>query len=191
MRLIKNLLYVSPFISCIVILWMLTERWIHAGQEPKADGKNKYAIILGAKVIGEVPSLSLQYRLDSALQYAIQYPHVTLILSGGQGPDEDITESEAMRRFLFENGVEEEHLLLESESTSTYENILFSTKFIPDEVEGITIITSDYHLARAKKVAEKLGFQTDVVVAKTPQVVEKRLKNRERMALLKTVLLGK
>lgn len=191
MKLIKIVLYTSPFILCSLIIRLLTDKWILAGQDPKANGDYKYGIVLGAKVNGEIPSRSLQYRLDSALQYAIIYPHVILILSGGQGPDEDITESEAMRRFLVENGIEEERLLLESESTSTYENILFSTKLIPDETKGVTIITSDYHLARARKIAGKLGFQTDSVTAKTPQVVDKKLKTRERLALLKTMLLEK
>jgi len=172
-------------------MWILTGRWILAGQHPKANGDSEYAIILGAKVTGETPSLSLQYRIDSALEYAIKYPHVKLILSGGQGPGEDITEAEAMRRFLLKNGIEEKRLLLESASTSTYENIRFSVELIPDSAGRVTIITSDYHLARAKKIAGKLGFQTDVVVAKTPQVVEKKLKTRERVALLKTVLFKK
>lgn len=191
MKLIKITLYIFPLIIVSAIMWILTEKWILAGQQPKANGKNKYAIILGAKVSGETPSLSLQYRIDSALEYAKRYPYVKLILSGGQGPGEDITEAESMRRFLLKNGIEEKRLLLESESTSTYENIRFSVKLIPDSVDRVTIITSDYHLARAKKVAGKLGFQTDVVVARTPKVVERRLKSREKIALLKVMIFRK
>lgn len=191
MRLIKIILYIFPLILVGVLMWILTGKWILAGQQPKANGDNEYAIILGAKVNGKIPSLSLQYRINSALQYATEHPHVKLILSGGQGPGEDITEAEAMKRFLLENGIEEGRLLLEPASTSTYENIRFSVKLIPDSVDRVTIITSDYHLARARKAADKLGFQTDVVVAKTPKVVEKKLKARERLALLKTMLLGK
>lgn len=191
MKLIKITLYIFPLIIVSAIMWILTEKWILAGQQPKANGKNKYAIILGTKVSGETPSLSLQYRIDSALEYAKRYPYVKLILSGGQGPGEDITEAESMRRFLLKNGIEEKRLLLESESTSTYENIRFSVKLIPDSVDRVTIITSDYHLARAKKVAGKLGFQTDVVVARTPKVVERRLKSREKIALLKVMIFRK
>jgi uncharacterized SAM-binding protein YcdF (DUF218 family) len=160
------------------------------GLEPKASGSNDYAIILGAKVNGEIPSLSLQYRLDAALDYAIQYPHVYLILSGGQGAGEHISEAEAMKRFLIANGIQEERLLLEDKSTSTYENLFNSIELVPDSVEEITIITSDYHLARAKKIAENLSLQTDVVAAKTPKVVELKLRTRERIALLKTVIIG-
>ncbi|WP_246231530.1 YdcF family protein [Sporosarcina jiandibaonis] len=158
--------------------------------KPKASGSNEYAIILGAKVNGEIPSLSLQYRLDAALDYAQQHPHVYLILSGGQGAGEHISEAEAMTRFLVENDITEERLLFEDMSTSTYENLLYSIEKIPDYIEEITIITSDYHLARAKRIARSLGFQADVVAAETPKVVELKLKTRERLALIKNVIVG-
>lgn len=161
------------------------------GLQPKADGRNEYAIILGAKVNGDVPSLSLRYRLDAALSYANEHPHVTFVLSGGQGPDENISEAEAMKQFLVEEGIQEHRLILESVSESTYENLLFSKELLPASVRDITIITSDYHLARTKKLASSLGLQADVVVAKTPQIVETKLRIRERLALIKTYIMGK
>lgn len=173
-------------------IWLLTGKWLEDGLDPKADGTNEYAIVLGAKVKkGNIPSLSLQYRLDSALAYATEYTHVKLILSGGQGPDEDIAEAFVMRQFLIDNGIEESRLILEDEATSTYENLLFSKEFIPSNIKSITIITSDYHLQRAKILASKLGWESDVVAAKTPKVVEQKVRMRERVALLKAYILGK
>lgn len=187
MKVIKMMKYVSPLIFCSIMMWILTGKWMKEGLEPKANGVNEYAIVLGARVHGELPSKSLGYRLESALQYALHHPHVTFILSGGQGPGEHVSEAEAMKRFLLKNGIRNERLLLEPASTSTYENIYFSIKLLPDSIKQITIITSDYHLARARMIAEKLGYQTDVVVAKTPMSVEKRMRNRERLALLKNI----
>ena len=182
---------------CILIggsalgLWTLTGKWMEEGMEPVADGTNEYAIILGAKVNGEVPSLSLHYRIDAALEYAKKYPNVKLVLSGGQGPDEMMTEAEAMRRYLVDKGIEEERLIVEEESTTTYENLLYSKKLMPESVKSVTIITSDYHLVRARLLAEKIGFEsTDAIAANTPKVVETKLKTRERLALLKTYLFG-
>ena len=178
-------------ISLVVFLWILTGKWIANGQKPIADGQNDYAIILGAKVNGEIPSLSLSYRLDAALNYAKDYPHVRFVLSGGQGPDEHISEAEAMRRYLVENGIDEDRLLIESASTSTYENILYSQEMLPSSVKSVTIITSDYHLERSKRIARILNLQADVVAAKTPKVVEQKLRFRERLALIKTAIIGK
>lgn len=161
------------------------------GQKQIADGSNQYAIVLGAKVNGIIPSLSLRYRLEAASDYANEHPTVKLILSGGQGPDESITEAQAMKVYLLENGIDENRIMIEEESTSTYENILFSTKLLPSSVTAVTIITSDYHLARSKRIAKEIGFETDTVSAKTPEVVASKLRTRERLALLKNFLLGK
>ncbi|QUG40019.1 YdcF family protein [Psychrobacillus sp. INOP01] len=179
-------------VSCGIGIWLLTSKWLEDGLDPKADGTNEYAIVLGAKVKkGNIPSLSLQYRLDAALAYAQKYTHVKLVLSGGQGPDEDIEEAVVMRDFLLENGIDEERLLLEDKATSTYENLLFSQEILPSDINSVTIITSDYHLQRAKILAGKLDWESDVVAAKTPKVVELKVRLRERAALLKAYILGK
>lgn len=173
-------------------LWALTSYWLNDGLEPKADGTNEYAIVLGAKVKkGNIPSLALQYRLETALAYAIENPHVKLVVSGGQGSDEDIEEAVVMKNFLLENGITEGRIIVENKSTSTYENLLFSQKILPDNVKSITIITSDYHLYRAKMLARKLDWETDVVAAETPKIVEMKVRLRERLALLKTYIVGK
>lgn len=171
--------------------WLWLGKWMADGQKPVADGLKEYAIILGAKVNGETPSLTLRYRLEEALSYAEKYPDVKFILSGGQGPDEDIAEGEAMRRYLTENGVQEERLLLETKSTSTYENILYSKELLPEDVDEVTIITSDFHLARARMLANSFDLKTDALPAKTPQSVVARHQTRERLALIKTFVVGK
>jgi uncharacterized SAM-binding protein YcdF (DUF218 family) len=172
-------------------MWLLLGKWMTDGMKPLADGTYEYAIILGAKVNGETPSLVLRYRLEEALSYAEAHPDVKFILSGGQGPDEDIAEGEAMHRFLTERGVQEERLLLETESTSTYENLLNSKELLPDDIHAVTIITSDFHLARARMIADSLDLETDALPAKTPPSVEAKYNVRERLALIKTVIVGK
>lgn len=193
MRVSRKIIVVlsTLFIVIFIFMWILTGRWMSDGQEPKANGAHEYAIILGAKVNGEIPSLSLRYRLEAALSYANEFPNVKLILSGGQGEGEIISEAEAMRIFLVENGIKGERLLLEEVSTSTYENLLYSKELMPSTVHGATIITSDYHLARARKIAKTLDLETDSIAAKTPKVVELKLRTRERLALIKTVIVGK
>jgi len=62
---------------------------------------------------------------------------------------------------------------------------------MPPSVESVSIITSDYHLERSKRIAQSLDLQTDVVAAKTPKVVEQKLRLRERLALIKTAIIGK
>jgi len=176
-------------IAIVLYIWLGKE--IERGVEAKADGSANYMIILGAKVKpGGVPSLSLKSRLEVAVPYLVKYPQVKVIVSGGQGPDEDRTEASVMREYLEQNGIDATRIIEEDQSTSTYENLVFSKELLPKETKKITIVSNDFHLKRAKYLAESLDFEVDVVSAKTPKSVEAKLKIRERAALLKTYIVG-
>lgn len=170
--------------------WLGNE--IDKGTTPVADGTNDYMIILGAKVKPSgAPSLSLQNRLDVAIDYLLKYEHVTVIVSGGQGSDEPATEASVMANYLVEHGIDASRILLEEASTSTYENFLFSKKLIPEDVTSLTVVSNDFHLRRAKYLADVVGFEADLLAAPTPEVVEAKSRFRERLALLKTYVVGK
>jgi uncharacterized SAM-binding protein YcdF (DUF218 family) len=130
-----------------------------------------YLIVLGAGLNGTAPSLSLNNRLEAALQYLQAYPEAKAIVTGGQGPGEDITEAEAMRIWLESKGIGPERIIKEEQAASTYENILFSLDLIEEDggdPEGrVAIATSEYHLYRAEKIAEGLGAQPAGVAGKT------------------------
>lgn len=188
----KRLLFVGlSGLFIIFAWWFSTGHAMKEAQNKRADGKHTIAVVLGAKVNGTVPSLALRYRLEAALSYANSHPDVTLVLSGGQGSDEGISEAQAMVNYLSAHGFPEKRMIVEEQSTSTYENIVNTQKLIPENVTGITIITSDYHVARAGYLAEKAGYEWDAVPAKTPKVVEAKVRFRERLALLKTWIAGK
>ncbi|MDM5250642.1 YdcF family protein [Lysinibacillus sp. G4S2] len=173
----------------IVFIWLGEE--MKQGVQPVANGTAEYLIVLGAKVKpGGVPSLSLKNRLEEAVKYLKKYPHVKVIVSGGQGADEDRTEASVMLKYLQDNGIDANRILVEDQSTSTYENLLFSKELLPKGTKRITIVSNDFHLKRAKYLAESLDFEVDVVAAKTPKSVEAKLKIRERAALLKTYIIG-
>ncbi|QGG54022.1 YdcF family protein [Lysinibacillus pakistanensis] len=177
-------------VICIgMYIWLGEE--MKEGVQPAANGKAAYMIVLGAKVKpGGIPSLSLKNRLEEAVSYLKKYPHVQVIVSGGQGPDEDQTEASVMLEYLLNNGIEASRIIAEDRSTSTYENLLFSKELLPKETKHITIVSNDFHLKRAKYLAETLDLEVDVVAAKTPKSVEAKLKLRERAALLKTYIIG-
>ncbi len=156
-----------------------------------AAGGPQYAIVLGAKVNGTQPSKSLRYRLEAAYDYAQKYPDVILVLSGGRGPDEEISEGAAMAEYLTARGLPMERLIVEDQSTSTYENLVNSQRLLPSGTSAVTLITSDYHVARAGMLAQKAGWDWDAVPAQTPQSVKMKTGIRERLALLKTWVVGK
>ena len=122
-----------------------------------------YVIIHGAGLInGETVSKLLQERLDKAILVYRKDPSPTkLIPSGGKGSDENIFEAEAMKRYLLEQGVPESDIILEDQSTTTFENLRFS-KAIIDSREGrkyTALVTSNYHVYRALRYCRRVGLK--------------------------------
>ena len=78
-------------------------------------GEPQVMLVLGCQVHPWGPSILLQDRLDEALTYLEDHPEMTVVVSGGQGPDEPTTEARAMADYLMEKGVEESRILLEDQ----------------------------------------------------------------------------
>ena len=131
----------------------------------------EYLVVLGAGLHGDVPSLSLTDRLNAALDWLEAHPDCVAVVSGGQGPGETMTEGEAMEVWLEARGVESERIIVEDAATSTWENLENSFALIRErggEPDGNTaIVTSEYHLYRAKAMAGKLGVECYGVAGRT------------------------
>lgn len=142
--------------------------------------KVDYIIVLGAGLInGEKVTPLLASRIDAGVKLyqkqVSKYQHYpTMILSGGQGPDEKISEAQAMMNYVEEQGYDIKCLYLEEKSTNTKENLQFSEQiaYKNDEIKdfnrkNIVIASNNYHVLRAGKLGSKLGIFTRAVGAKT------------------------
>lgn len=151
--------------------------------------KAEYLIVLGAKVNGSDMSLSLYNRAEAALRYLQKNPETKVIVTGGKGHGEHITEAEAAARYLLENGIEDNRILKEDKSTSTFENFLFAKEFIPDLHGDVVIASNDFHLFRARMIAKRLGYMNvHTLAAPTPNVVKIQTYTREYAAVLKSYM---
>lgn len=122
-----------------------------------------YVIIHGAGLIdGDRVSKLLADRIDKAIEIYRKDPTPPYIIpSGGKGSVEKISEAEAMKRYLVEKGIPEEHIILEDKSTTTYENLV-NSKAIIDAREGrkyTALVTSNYHVYRALRYCRKIGLK--------------------------------
>lgn len=146
-------------------------------------------VVLGAGLWGEDPSPILKNRLDAAITYCNEnnYP---IIVSGGQGSDEPISEAEAMRRYLVKGGIDFERIILENRSTSTQENILFSKVIIDGMFTDaqVLIITSDFHGYRAKYLAEKADLKVELLGTDTIFYLKVNYMLREALAVIKDIM---
>lgn len=155
---------ISAILVCIGLIYFLVlETMIVKSSFTDKDAENDYIIVLGAEVQGTRPSRSLLYRLHGAMNYLNMYPDSLAIVSGGQGDGEDITEAQCMRDWLVAMGISPERIIMEDKATSTMENLEYSFKLIRqrgDEPDGnVTILSSSYHLYRAKQMAKMQGVE--------------------------------
>jgi len=134
----------------------------------------EYIVVLGAKVNGTSPSLSLNDRIRTAAQYLKSHPGTVAILSGGQGPDEGISEAQCMYEQLTQQGIPDERLWLEEQATSTWENLQYSLDMIEEKTGNrpkiLGIISSEYHLFRAGMFAADCGVKAVGIPAPTAWV---------------------
>ena len=148
-----------------------------------------YVVVLGSGLIGtRVPPL-LASRLDKGIEVAnAQNPPATIIPSGGQGPDEEISEAEGMARYLREQGIPEERIILEDRARNTRENLLFSQKLLPTPDTKILVTTNNYHVFRSAMLTRELGLNAHVVGSKTARYFVPSAFLREFAAVMKQYL---
>ena len=162
------------YLECILIATVILSVKA-AKHQPPFD--RDYVIIHGSQINkdGTLTKL-LQGRADRALEFARMQKEAggkdpIFIPSGGKGPDEVISEAEAIRRYLREAGVPEEKILMEDRSANTYENLKYAAALIrerdPDGDPKIAFSTTNYHVFRAGLLAYTQGIRAEGIGSRT------------------------
>lgn len=126
-------------------------------------------IILGCGVRGERVTLTLSNRLDKALEYLADSPDTKVVVSGGQGEGEYISEALAMKNYLIAHGIDENTIITEDKSSSTEENFKYSKEIIDElfpEGAKVVFVTTRFHVFRAGRVAKRCGLNAEGMGAK-------------------------
>lgn len=165
---------VVTYLECLLIGTIVTG--IKAARHiPKFD--KDYIIIHGCQIRkdGTLTKL-LQSRTDRAIEFSKMQKDKTgksivFVPSGGQGSDEVISEGEAIKRYLLSNGISENDILAETESTTTEENVLFAKKLIREHFGSddykAAFSTTNYHVFRTGMLAEQNGLKAEGIGSKT------------------------
>ena len=152
-------------------------------------GAPEFVVVLGAQIHGDQPSRTLRERLDLAYDYLMDHPDAACIVTGGQGRDETCTEAYVMHKYLLEKGVEESRVVMESAACNTRENLIFSRELAQQlgvDTESVLIITSEFHLCRAKYIAGTLDMRAyGLGSTTTPWVLKVCYELREVFAFVK------
>ena len=166
------------------------------GSYDHIQGNPQVMVILGCQVKPWGPSILLQDRLDKALSYLEEHPDLTIVVSGGQGPDEHISEAQCMYDYLTDHGVDGEQILMEDQSSNTVENLRNSAALLAEEgydtSEGVVVVSNGFHLTRVRMLWGRVwdGDAPLSTLAAPSSHVPSRLKMylREPLALVKSFL---
>ena len=163
------------------------------GARDSVTGQPQVMVILGCKVESWGPSVLLQDRLDKALDYLEDHPDLTIVVSGGQCPDEHQSEAQCMFDYLTDHGVDGDQILLEDRSHNTWENIRFTQELLEQEsvdASQVVVVSNGFHLTRVRMLWGRVweGEYTLSTLAAPSSHVPSRLKMyiREPLALVKS-----
>lgn len=183
-----------PFLTLLFIMFIVLEIFIIYFSLSKNTSYCDYVLILGAGLKNNKPSKTLQYRLDSAIYYINNYNNkCKIILSGGIGANEIISESLAMKTYLINNGIDENRLILEEDSKNTFENLKYSKiKILNDSNDfskiKIKIVTSDFHCFRTHILSKKNNYKNVTFYSSNSNVLLKpNYFIREFFAIVKSI----
>lgn len=178
-------------VSLGICLFLFIEGTVVYHSAQKAEPGADYMIVLGAQVRGTIVSKSLKKRLDTAIVYLQDNPKTTVIVSGGQGTGEDISEAEAMERYLISKGIAKERIIQENQSTNTVENIRFSMQMIENSHPRVAIVTNGFHIFRSLSIAKKQGLkEVQGLAAPSDRILVLNYYIREAAGVLKDFIFG-
>jgi len=184
----KIIARVTVAASCLFVLFIGFNVFLYRfGQSDNPAYQEDALIVLGAGIVGETPSLILRERLDAALAYFEKNPNVIIVVSGGRGPNESITEALAMERYLAAHGVPLSHIWKEEQATTTRENFLFAKALLDEALGGtytIAFVTSDFHVFRSGLIAARCGLSAVHLHGKIPRYSVPANSIRETIAVL-------
>lgn len=158
----SKLLRIAVFTIIGVICLVYLSVAIYIGSQVHRDDKTRSEVILvlGARgYINGTYNPCLAARVDHAVALYKEKYAPKLLVSGGMDKEDGVNEAETMKKIAMEKGIPAADILMEKQSTSTYENFLLSRRILEDaHLKTVIIVTEPFHTPRASLIAQKLGY---------------------------------
>ncbi|MCI8699474.1 MAG: YdcF family protein [Oscillospiraceae bacterium] len=172
------------------------------GRTAQAGDGPEVMVIFGCQMRRDGPSILLRDRLDTALAYWEEHPDIKIVVTGGKGDDEHVSEAQGMYDYLTAHGVSDAKILMEDQSRNTHQNIRNTLELLdggpfwdsivtPGQCRYV-LVSSDFHLARILMLWGRTAGTTANVstlpapVSHAPSRVQMTF--REPLALVKSFL---
>lgn len=156
----KWLLALLALVVAGAVAFGALEAYISLHSRDKAVGDPQVMVIFGCQMRRDGPSILLRDRLDTALAYWEEHPDMKIIVTGGKGDDEHISEAQGMYDYLTAHGVDGAQIFMEDKSRNTWQNI--NNTFALMEREGwsltgdVLLVSSGFHLARIEMLWDRV-----------------------------------
>ena len=188
-RVWSRILIVLTALSVAAVFTAMGAIAIQGRDDGMTQDMPEFVVVLGAQIQGEQPSLTLKKRLDRTVEYLSANPQAVAFVSGGQGTDEITTEASVMKSYLAAAGIAPERVIEESRASNTRENLMFSVELAQArgmDTSRVLIVTSDFHMARAKYIARTLSMEPYGIASDTwPWILKVNYTLREVFAFVK------
>ncbi|MFT3982795.1 MAG: YdcF family protein [Lachnospiraceae bacterium] len=174
-----------------VVLILITQLCICGSFLEKGEAGLDYLIVLGAQMKRNGPSRALQYRLEKAYAYFRENPDTILIVSGGQGANEHISEAQGMYDYLIRCGVPDKQIIKEDQSVNTVQNLTFSAAHLDRKKAHVGIVTNNFHVFRSVQIAKKIDYKNVCgIAARSEPLLQCSNMLRETLSVVKDFLAG-
>lgn len=156
----RSLKFILCFITIAFVIILLTGfEVIFFGENSRPD-KSDCIIVLGCSVYYTTPSPFLEARLSEGLELYNKGYGNYIIVSGGRGKGESISEAQAMKNYLISRGVNASKIFMDDNSMSTKDNLVNSSSIMKEKgLKTAVIVSNKYHLKRVSLIAKELHIE--------------------------------
>lgn len=142
-----------------MVCFVALEVYIGLHSRDKIVGQPQTMVIFGCQVKPWGPSILLQDRLDTALSYLEDHPDMKVVVTGGKGDDEHMSEAQCMYEYLIAHGVTGENIYQEDQSRNTWQNANYTMDLIAAQgwnlTDDVLLVSSGFHLSRIEMLWDR------------------------------------
>jgi len=145
----------------MIIMYLAFVTYLVSAQSKRDETRQAdAAIVLGAAVWAGTPSPVLRARLDHALLLFQNKQIERIVVTGGVGRGDNMSEAEASAEYLVSKGVPAEAILLEQQGRSTYESLKTAAVLAQEaNIRQVLLVSDPFHMLRSLKMAQDLGLE--------------------------------
>jgi uncharacterized SAM-binding protein YcdF (DUF218 family) len=153
-------------------------------------------VVLGAAQYAGRPSPVLKARLDHAVALWKRGLARRMVLTGGRGTGDTISEAAVGRRYVMKAGIADSLILLENEGRTTFASLDAVADIMEKEkLERAILVSDPFHMLRLQILSSRLGVESVTSPTRTSPISANRLEAlayvmSESVKVPATIMLG-